>query len=418
MFRKIIIIISILISQFQTIESQNTSTFAWSTFTRDNSGLPDNMVTCLLRNSSDSMYIGTASGLALMIDSSIVPIAGTSNWFIRCLARDSDGRLWIGTAGEGLKVMNNNGSFASFGNAAGQLTDLFVNAIAFDNSGLWVGTETEGLFQFDGLNWFRYHPNTTNGLLPFQRINAISIDTLGNRWIATHNAGLYNFPQNGNIYFFNVDSGFPTNSIQSIATEGDFFWLGFASSQTNNHLVRWNRLTKSVETFNENISNNVAMFPIKNIFISSLGQKWIGHTFINSHGVSLYNDTTFAKAPIQIGDAWVPFVYCFENGINGKVYAGHIQGLSINRIIEGLSFPSQSINNKVVAFPNPASNCIHLTFNGDFARHRFTIIDISGRIISEGISENETDISSLSNGPYFYVWEKLNERGTMPFIKD
>lgn len=47
----------------------------------------------------------------------------------------------------------------------------------------WIGTLGAGLAKFDDTNWVVYNPK--NSLIPSNTINQISLDSLGNIWIAT-----------------------------------------------------------------------------------------------------------------------------------------------------------------------------------------------------------------------------------------
>jgi ligand-binding sensor domain-containing protein len=62
------------------------------------------------------------------------------------------------------------------------ISDPQVTAITFGTNGhLWVGTDGDGLFQFDGNRWERF--DTANGL-PTNRIRTLFIDRHGEMWIA------------------------------------------------------------------------------------------------------------------------------------------------------------------------------------------------------------------------------------------
>jgi len=64
------------------------------------------------------------------------------------------------------------------------LPDYLINAIAIDSQGnKWIGTNGGGLAKFNDVSWTVY--NTSNSGLPHNWVRAIAIDSQGNKWIGT-----------------------------------------------------------------------------------------------------------------------------------------------------------------------------------------------------------------------------------------
>lgn len=70
-----------------------------------------------------------------------------------------------------------------------------VNALSIDeNETIWIGTYVLGLAKFDGINWTTY--NNSNSNLPENTVHEITIDNVGSKWIGTW-GGLSIFNESG-----------------------------------------------------------------------------------------------------------------------------------------------------------------------------------------------------------------------------
>ena len=124
--------------------------------------------------------------------------AGSIGQYVTEIKKDSLGNIWIATgiAGWGGLIKYNGISFTSNYN-------IKAISIEVDAEGnIWVGTESFSyqaeLLKYNGSSWITY--NSTNSQLPATyRINDLAFDVFGNLWIATDDAGLVVFNENGII---------------------------------------------------------------------------------------------------------------------------------------------------------------------------------------------------------------------------
>ena len=381
---------------FMPLIAQNT-VVQWSTFRPENSGLPDALITDLRKGTGDTLWIGTAAGLAWMVDSIITPVQGTGNFFIKSIRFDSQGSLYLATGGAGLQKRTSIG-FQRIGNGPTQLTDDFVNDVAFDADGIWVATETQGLFRFDGVNWFRFDAQTTQNQLPAQKISHLYADGNGNRWLATGNAGLYNFRSVFPLYFFNVDSGFPSNLVTRIIPQGNDLWIGFGDNQRSDNLARFTPATSQVQVWNPANSQGNIFRHVTSILHHSQGKIYVGTNAIDAEGLTMIENGTVTPFPVSQGAEFVSFVNAIAEADTDKVYVGHTIGLSVNRMIQSLSAVSstQTTEELVLPYPNPCINQLHLTYPEDMVS-QWVIVDVRGQWTLQG-EGNVADVHSLPPG--------------------
>lgn len=101
---------------------------------------------------------------------------------INTIARDRGDGLLLGTDA-GLVRYDGGQSFVWMINLGEEvITNPHVSAITWSTNGhLWVGTDGDGLFRFDGRRWERF--TTANGL-PTNKVRALFTDSFGAVWIA------------------------------------------------------------------------------------------------------------------------------------------------------------------------------------------------------------------------------------------
>ena len=146
-----------------------------------------------------------------------------------------------------------------------------IEAITNDSSGnVWVGSFGGGVAMFNGSIWKVY--KTSDGLIS-NAINAIAIDTLGNKWFAT--------------------------SIGVSKFDG-VNWTSYTKSSTSNGLV--NNLVYSIAVDLKNViycgtNSGLSKF-------DGTTWSWIpgSNTFINSIAVDTYNNKWFFALQTEIRD--------------------------------------------------------------------------------------------------------------------
>ncbi|MBK9636870.1 MAG: hypothetical protein IPO63_03305 [Bacteroidetes bacterium] len=122
-------------------------------------GLSDNQVTCIIKDKSGFIWVGTKNGLnrfdgrefyIFRHDENNNSSIGGNN--ISCLEMDDDSILWIGTASAGFSSYNfRNGKFTNYNKNNSPLSSNSVNDIAFDRNRnkLWIAYNHKGLQTFD-----------------------------------------------------------------------------------------------------------------------------------------------------------------------------------------------------------------------------------------------------------------------------
>lgn len=133
-------------------------------YTTQNSGLPNNQVSCLAYGADRKLWIGTSTGLGSYLDGvwEAWDLLHGDHPF-RCfvdLETASDGRVWGATQNTGL-VSFNGTEFSTFAENNSPLLDNWVSGLALDPQGnLWLNDHGDGLI--------RFHPSATPATDPAQ----------------------------------------------------------------------------------------------------------------------------------------------------------------------------------------------------------------------------------------------------------
>src|SRR5690606_26536599 len=73
------------------------------------------------------------------------------------------------------------------------------------------------------------------------------------------------------------------------------------------------------------------------------------------------------------------------------------QLISFNLKNNVLGLDDYSVTNTTSVFPNPAENQLYID---NIKHHNYTIIDMTGKVLLQGIYKESIDVSSLSKGLY------------------
>lgn len=220
----------------------DASTHAIKTFGPIDGLSSDNVQSILL--DGNTLWIGTDNGLdAFDVTSQRVTKSfhqgdgeSLSNNFITCLAKDKSGALWIGTKGGGLNKLTNN-SFTVFkkGNNT-SLSNNNVRSLHVDNNNvLWIGTD-DGLNKLDEStkSFTVYHHESNNpNSISNNAVNAIN-DINGTIWIGTDN-GL-NALKNDSKTFTRYTDQLPDPSVSGILVD-DSNTVWFSTGRGIVHLI-------------------------------------------------------------------------------------------------------------------------------------------------------------------------------------
>jgi ligand-binding sensor domain-containing protein len=178
----------------------------WSTFTPENSNLPNDSINQLVSDGNGGLWIGTqGGGLAHLIrtekddkwknftaDNSELP-----NNFVISLVSDNNDGIWVGTW-EGLAHLKSNNKWTVFNKFDSKLPDNRVFHLSTnDSGGLWVGTRGGLAYLSSGREWTIF--NSENSGLPDNRIFTFLDGGNNDLWISSYGISHLTFGQKGVI---------------------------------------------------------------------------------------------------------------------------------------------------------------------------------------------------------------------------
>jgi len=241
-----------------------------------------------------------------------------------CIEMDGKGNFWIGTSYQGISIINKDSLVAQytfdFSNNTSPLKTNEISTIYKDQQdNMWVGTRTNGLYKYDGLNWTHYldifKPESfyTTG----STINQI-IEKSNMLWVATAN-GLVSFdgiqwkktwPVNQFVY-----GPFIVYSVNVDAE--NVVWVG-----SNYGLYTFKNDVWESKVFPDIVANTYTFNKIQSIQIDANSTKWLG----TDYGVVEYANT-FVKRTVTDGfESQNAFSIQIDKQDN--VWIGHYTGIS------------------------------------------------------------------------------------------
>jgi ligand-binding sensor domain-containing protein len=149
---------------------------------------PCNIPYAILRDSENTIWVGTDDGLKRIIGSSVTSYTtdeGLSGNSVTAVTEDRWGNIWAGTFDGRTVSRIRNGQVEEL-NLANSFTQNWIWDIAVDNAGvLWISTAIAGLYRYDGAVMRKDFVN-----LPDEYVSALYKDSRGNMWIGTLFDGL------------------------------------------------------------------------------------------------------------------------------------------------------------------------------------------------------------------------------------
>lgn len=188
-------------------------------------GLPDQMITALLPDEADGLWVGTDNGLAYRnaegLWRSYTEADGLPDTQISALALDGNDGIWIGTIWGGLAHRDANGVWTPY-----DVPGDWVSALAADGQGgVWIGTSA-GLEHRDAdgvLTSSNMYDAAAGSAIGF--VNDLLMDDAQGLWAATDN-GLAHRDGSGNWQVYGVANGLPSGPIMHLAFDADSgLWL-------------------------------------------------------------------------------------------------------------------------------------------------------------------------------------------------
>ena len=262
------------------------------TYTKTNSGLPDNNVTAVIVDAGGVKWIGTAEGGLAKFNGVTWTVYNTSNSGIAsnsvtCITHENNIK-WIGTKQSGLSKFNNT-SWTNYSKANSAIPSDYIFSILVDGSGnKWMGSIFDGLIKFSGSSFQLY--DTTNSAIPFNAIVDIALDNSNNIWMATmgspmfDNGGLVKFDGTNFTHFNISNSGIPSNKLWGVVIDNSGRkWIATEDSG----VVVFNDTNWTIyNTRNSGIKTD----RIKTLLTENSGSVWVG-TF--NDGLLKYDGTNW-----------------------------------------------------------------------------------------------------------------------------
>ncbi|HEY6160299.1 MAG TPA: two-component regulator propeller domain-containing protein [Bacteroidia bacterium] len=189
----------------------NKATGTRTIYTCTNSGLASNHISALRSDHSGALWIGTSAGiLAKYFEGNWTYFdntnSGNPGYEIRSLCVDRAGKKWIGTL-NGLICFNDSAWTTS-------LQSYDIRAICQDrNNNMWIAASA-GLFKMDSAGVTAYSLFSY-----YDELSDIKEDPAGNLWISSRFYGVAKYDGTRFTYFTDVNSGLPSNWVNSIAID-------------------------------------------------------------------------------------------------------------------------------------------------------------------------------------------------------
>lgn len=279
------------------LNKYNSDTESFTRYTVDENaggGLSNNSIRSIYEDKTGKLWIGTGGGGLNLLDKtsekfSVFLPQLTDN--ILDIDEDNDGNLIIATDGSGLiKLMKENEKYNS---VKINDTDLIKSiwSLAFDNNNtIWIGTNGNGLFRYNGGKLQSVKLNKSNTLLQGSaNVTDIQIIDDNIMWVSTE-GGLYQLTKEGKVVksYFNIPTdlfSLRTNIIRRIyADDTGIMWIGTVGNGVNK-LVSEFKIVKHY-THNPAVQNSLSHDIIRSVYEDKNGLLWIGTL---GGGLNLYN---------------------------------------------------------------------------------------------------------------------------------
>ena len=196
----------------------------WTIYNTVNSQLVNDHVYSIISDQNETFWLGTVLGLSNYTGNTWINYTTTNsslpNNFISALAIDNAGKIIAGTWGGGITIFNGN-YWTSISSP-----DTLVEELKFDHSGtLWCGTASHGIVKFVGNNYLSY---ISYNIFPMGNISSIDFDAYGNTWAGSEGGGFVKIDSLNNWTFYNQSNSIlPTNTVTSIFVDSsNSIWIG------------------------------------------------------------------------------------------------------------------------------------------------------------------------------------------------
>lgn len=247
---------------------------------------------------------------------------------ISCVIRDKEGQLWVGTESQGLYLWEGARAWEGYSEQDG-LSSNIVNAIHRDETGtLWIGTRRS----VEQLRGSKVREFSKTNLM--NHVRAIRSTPDGTVWVATLDHGLIAVnPQTGKLQVMDVAEGFAAQQINGMDVIGKQLWVytrqgvfvadfpkPWGDSATRNwHFERWTDLDQFAPETREH--------SVYRALIDRQGRLWVATlagVFVRDRG----NWLRFGAHDRLLEDA---VAFMTEDG-QGRIWIGYSDDVGISRL--------------------------------------------------------------------------------------
>ncbi len=332
----------------------------WEVFNTNNSIIPTNDINVVKSNQND-IWVGTEEGLLQITDTSWIVHEQFTDIYISSIVFD-DSIVWVGTNSDGIaKILNNTVQFFNQNNSGISSNGVFSMSLGL-NGRLWIVPHSQGIDMYNGSVWLNF--NSNNSGLPDDFLKSITVSDDGTKWIGTYASGLVKFDDENWTIYNSINSFITSDFIGYLYFENNNLWISCYSAivyNGNNHII-FNPINSGITSFDFSITTD------------SYGNYWFA-------------------------------------GLGLAKYSGE---LNFNILID------HKKNNNFQLYPNPADDYLYFEFNNQTqSSYIVSIYSISGeKIITQTISTNSIQINKLQSGIYIlYLTSKNKELIRTKFIK-
>ncbi len=358
----------------------------WQVFDIATANFPSNTVVDVVKDGQGAIWAATNWGLCRYADGSWSFFqednSGLPNNNISCLAVDSLDRIWVGTVTAGIGVFDGSDWTYLDGSNSPIVTEG-VRSITHDHRGwVWIGTEL-GLHCWTGAEWRLYNdtPQSYNGYELFgNNIGRTAVNAQGLVAIATRNAGLVYISDDDFVYYTAAGSNLPDNSSSEIAydSNGDR-WLACPSGGLVRHAgpyddVLWFQYTAASVGFLNNTLNCIAIGAND---IKVVGTETWGLLFFQNPGNWWSLDTENSGLP----DNDVLKVLIDDQGVIWAATAlGGLARFDPATSLEEHLYPTAAL----AIYPNPFQDRVSVDLQLFDGTVEWSLVDALGRSVAAG----------------------------------
>ena len=326
--------------------------------------LPGNEVTCVYKDKSGNIWIGTDRGMVLFNPEaeSFIPFDDRTNSIshrVYDIRQLDDNRLWIAMEFGGIAVVDlSQQLFRSSdqihalsireGDDEYGLSNSSIRCLLQDSFGnVWAGSWGGGINFIKRepslFSTYKYSPfPSTNNSLNSKIASGVCMDKAGNLWIGTDGGGINVFNKGRRIAIYNADNQkFRSNTVQAALCDSEgglwfgLFYGGIAyynpKSQSFRQIFSEDKSRTDVRSFHEDKQGNIWVGTSEGVYLIDCDSKTIKAHY------NLENNLARCVLKDSEDQVWVGF---FGGGLG--LYDSQLQSIQLFNVLA--KFPSNTIN--------------------------------------------------------------------------